>query len=150
MKILGYRNKRLAVVENGDNQIRMKRYSLQGERWSRTNLTWNLRHMDKTTHDNGVEGVDRLDRGPVRRVLTDALHMWAKRTALTFIEAHPDDKTADLQGLKYILHDSNSISANIAHLPYLLQYYLLLNLFQCNSIMVIMMTDIHLMVPDLF
>ena len=93
--ILGYRNKRSATQQAA---VRVKRYSFQGERWSRKNLTWNLRHIEKSSSfDNNH--VETLYRGSVRRVLSHALDMWAKPTELTFTEVHPDDKTADLQGI---------------------------------------------------
>ena len=38
---LGYRNKR---------SIRVKRYNLQGQRWSHTNLTWSLRSLPRDNH----------------------------------------------------------------------------------------------------
>ena len=93
--ITGYRNKRSA----NDIKLRVKRYSFQGERWSRKKLTWNLRHIEKRPSYGNHEQVDSLDRGSVRRVLTHALDMWARRTELVFTEAHPDDETADLQGI---------------------------------------------------
>ena len=38
---LGYRNKR---------SIRVKRYNLQGQRWSHTNLTWSLRSLPRDNY----------------------------------------------------------------------------------------------------
>ena len=97
--IIGYRNKRSLK----EILVRVKRYSLQGERWSRTNLTWNLRHIEDGSDYDMTKLVENLERGSVRRVLSHALEMWAKRTALTFTEVHPDDATADLQGNKSVL-----------------------------------------------
>ena len=76
----------------------MKRYSFQGQRWSRKNLTWNLRHIDKHPSYENSDQAENLHRGSVRRVLSHALDMWARKTELTFTELHPDDETADLQG----------------------------------------------------
>ena len=89
---IGYRNKRSSESVN----VRVKRFTLQGERWSRKNLTWNLRLIGKSSSYN--RNVENLDEGSVRRVLTHALDMWARRTELTFTELHPDDNTADIQG----------------------------------------------------
>lgn len=69
---------------------RRKRYSVQGQRWSRSTLRWNL----KTFNASFVRG---LTRDMVRRVLTNALQVWARHTTLTFIEVGPFDKSADLQ-----------------------------------------------------
>jgi hypothetical protein len=79
----GYRNKR--------SLIRVKRYNLQGERWPRTNLTWNLRRGLKKT------GYGTVTDDVVRRELSHALDMWARETKLTFTELSPDDETADIQ-----------------------------------------------------
>ena len=92
--ISGYRNKRLATR----TEVRIKRYSFQGERWSRNNLTWNLRHMKDEPSDL-ISHIETLDRGTVRQVLSKALDIWAKPTELNFTEVHPDDETADLQGI---------------------------------------------------
>ena len=73
------------------NRRRRKRYSVQGQRWSRSTLRWNL----KTFNASFVRG---LTRDMVRRVLTNALQVWARHTTLTFIEVGPFDKSADLQG----------------------------------------------------
>ena len=83
--------------------VRVKRYSLQGERWSKKILTWNLRHIEEIPGYDNSTHAESLDRGSLRRVLSHALDMWAKQTALTFTEVHPDDKTADLQGTKLLL-----------------------------------------------
>ena len=88
----GYRNKRASEKIH----LRVKRFTLQGERWPRKNLTWNLRLIGKSSSYN--QNVENLDEGSVRRVLTHALDMWARRTELTFTELHPDDNTADIQG----------------------------------------------------
>ena len=80
------------------SEVRIKRYSFQGERWSRNNLTWNLRHMKDESSDHNNH-IDKLDRGTVRQVLSKALDMWARPTELNFTEVHPDDETADLQGI---------------------------------------------------
>ena len=74
----------------------MKRFTLQGERWSRKNLTWNLRLIGQSSSYN--QNVENLDEGSVRRVLTHALDMWARITELTFTELHPEDNTADIKG----------------------------------------------------
>ena len=79
-----------------EEYLRVKRYSFQGERWSRKNLTWSLRKIGKTyQHSNQVTD---LNRDSLRRVLGLALDMWARHTELQFTEAHPDDEAADLQG----------------------------------------------------
>ena len=79
----GYRNRRT---------IRVKRYNLQGQRWSRTSLKWNLRTFPEDTN---------MDKNSVRWVLATALSLWAKQTGLTFTEVGPTDKTSDLQGLQF-------------------------------------------------
>ena len=79
-----------------EEYLRVKRYSFQGERWSRKNLTWNLRKISKT-YQNSYQ-VTGLNRESLRRVLGLALDMWARHTELQFTEAHPDDETADIQG----------------------------------------------------
>jgi len=78
---LGFRNKR--SVSN----LRVKRYNLQGQRWSHTNLTWSIR---------GIPQSVRLARDVVRRELTYALDVWARHTLLTFTETYEDEK-ADIQ-----------------------------------------------------
>ena len=75
---LGFRNKR---------EIRVKRYNLQGQRWSHNNLTWSLR---KTPRDLYVS------RDLIRRELTYALNVWSRHTQLTFTETY-DDEHADIQ-----------------------------------------------------
>ena len=75
---IGFRNKR---------SLRVKRYNLQGQRWSHNNLTWSLRQP----HPSGY-----ISRDSVRRELTHALNVWAHHTLLTFTETHEDDK-ADIQ-----------------------------------------------------
>ena len=75
---IGFRNKR---------SLRVKRYNLQGQRWSHNNLTWSLRRPPQ----NGY-----LSRDIVRRELTYALSVWARHTLLTFTETYEDDK-ADIQ-----------------------------------------------------
>ena len=96
--LLGYRNKRWVAMKR-EGKLRFKRYSFQGERWSRKNLTWNIKHIDKMMpsyhHSNQV--ID-LNMDSLRRVLGRALNMWSRHTQLQFTETHPDDETADLQG----------------------------------------------------
>ena len=75
---LGFRNKR---------SIRVKRYNLQGQRWSHTNLTWSLRRTPRERH---------VTRDMIRRELHYALDVWARHTLLTFTETY-DDETADIQ-----------------------------------------------------
>ena len=91
---LGFRNKRSPK----HNTVRVKRYSLQGERWSRANLTWHLRYLKEEAGNDKNHGFDSLDRGSVRRILSHALDVWARETALNFTEVHPEDKMADLRG----------------------------------------------------
>merc|ERR1719322_959299 len=81
----GYRNKRDA---DGAPLVRVKRYNLQGERWPRNNLTWNLRRGPSHA---------RMSDEVVRRELSHALDMWARETRLTFTELAPDDTSADIQ-----------------------------------------------------
>ena len=95
INLLGYRNKRW-VAGKREEYLRVKRYSFQGERWSRKNLTWSLRKIGKTYQLSNQ--VTELNRESLRRVLGLALDMWARHTELQFTEAHPDDETADLQG----------------------------------------------------
>ena len=75
---IGFRNKR---------SLRVKRYNLQGQRWSHNNLTWSLRQPPQSGY---------ISRDSVRRELTYALNVWAHHTLLTFTETHEDDK-ADIQ-----------------------------------------------------
>merc|ERR1712109_49876 len=63
---LGYRNRR---------SIRVKRYNLQGQRWSHTNLTWSLRSTP----------TNQMSRDVVRRELTYALRLWETHTRLSFL-----------------------------------------------------------------
>ena len=77
---LGFRNRR--SVSN----LRVKRYNLQGQRWSHTNLTWSIR---------GIPQSVRLARDVVRRELTYALDVWARHTHLSFTETY-EDETADI------------------------------------------------------
>jgi len=74
---LGYRNRR---------SIRVKRYNLQGQRWSHTNLTWSLRSTP----------TNQMSRDVVRRELTYALRLWETHTRLSFTETWNDEK-ADIQ-----------------------------------------------------
>merc|ERR1719430_2462939 len=71
---IGFRNKR---------SIRVKRYNLQGQRWSHNNLTWSLRRAP-------VSGY--ISRDVVRREITFALSVWARHTLLTFTETYDDSK----------------------------------------------------------
>ncbi len=82
---VGYRNKRQAPL------IRVKRYNLQGERWPRYNLTWNLKRVPRD---------GRIPSDVIRRELAHALDMWARETKLTFAELAPDDNSADIQVLQ--------------------------------------------------
>ena len=75
----GYRNKRSLGL------TRVKRYNLQGQRWSKTNLTWNIRL-----------GPTRYSYDAVRQEISLALDMWAKETRLTFQEVSPQAR-ADLE-----------------------------------------------------
>lgn len=76
---LGFRNRR---------SLRVKRYNLQGQRWSHNNLTWALRRPPQSGY---------VSRDIVRRELTYALSVWAHHTLLTFTETHQDDSSADIQ-----------------------------------------------------
>ena len=78
---LGYRNRRSI------SSLRVKRYNLQGQRWSHNNLTWSVRGIPQSVY---------LSRDVVRRELTCALDVWARHTLLTFTETYEDDK-ADIQ-----------------------------------------------------
>ncbi|XP_017468393.1 PREDICTED: matrix metalloproteinase-2 isoform X2 [Rhagoletis zephyria] len=64
---------------------RMKRYVLQGPKWDKTDLTWSLVNW---TMDDSPQ---------VRRVLTEALNVWARSSKLTFREVLSDQ--ADIQVL---------------------------------------------------
>ena len=75
---IGFRNKR---------SLRVKRYNLQGQRWSHTNLTWSLRRPPQSGF---------ISRAVVRREITFALSVWARHTLLTFTETY-DDSKADIQ-----------------------------------------------------
>ena len=75
---MGFRNKR---------SIRVKRYNLQGQRWSHSNLTWSLRRTPRSRH---------VTRDMIRRELTYALRVWSRHTQLTFTETY-DDENADIQ-----------------------------------------------------
>jgi len=75
---IGFRNKR---------SLRVKRYNLQGQRWSHNNLTWSLMRPPRSGY---------ISRDIVRRELTYALNVWARHTLLTFTETYEDD-TADIQ-----------------------------------------------------
>ena len=74
---IGFRNRR---------SVRMKRYNLQGQRWSHNDLTWSIRRPPQSGY---------ISRDIVRRELTCALSVWARHTLLTFT-SHDDDK-ADIQ-----------------------------------------------------
>ena len=75
---LGFRNKRA---------IRVKRYNIQGQRWSHSNLTWSLRRLPRNLH---------VTRDVIRRELHYALEVWSRHTQLTFTETY-DDVGADIQ-----------------------------------------------------
>ena len=53
----------------------VKRYSLQGERWSHTNLTWNLKPLPALQNSP-----EYLDKDLIRRELGYALDLWARYT----------------------------------------------------------------------
>ena len=80
----GFRNKRSS--SSSPLSVRVKRYSLQGQRWSHNNLTWSVRSIPDSV---------RLTREEVRRELTYALDVWARHTHLSFTETYEDD-TADI------------------------------------------------------
>ena len=82
----GYRNKRSVSFDEdsafattsfqiGERKVfaRVKRYSLQGERWSHTNLTWNLKPLPPLPNSP-----DFLDKDLIRRELGYALDLWAR------------------------------------------------------------------------
>ncbi len=69
------------VAHPGFRNRRRKRYSLQGQRWSRTNLTWSL---NRAPSRSGLRSDD------VRRELSQALEMWARQSGLTFTEVSRD------------------------------------------------------------
>ena len=64
--------KRPILVEE-DDKARIKRYSLQGERWSHANLTWNLKALPPLP-----VSPDYLDKDLIRRELGYALDLWAR------------------------------------------------------------------------
>ena len=66
--------------------VRVRRYNLQGQRWTHSNLTWSLRGL----------GPAHLTRDIARRELSNALAVWARHTLLTFTETF-DDPAADIQ-----------------------------------------------------
>lgn len=72
---------------------RRKRYSLQGQRWSHTNLTWSLR---RSPQGHAHHHHHRLTRELVRRELSHALQVWAAHTQLSFTELVDSDR-ADIQ-----------------------------------------------------
>ena len=83
----GFRNKRSpSSPSSSPLSVRVRRYSLQGQRWSHSNLTWSVR---------SIPGSVRLSREEVRRELTYALEVWARHTHLSFTETYEDD-TADI------------------------------------------------------
>ena len=61
---------RCGVPDVSQSGYRNKRYNLQGERWSRTNLTWAL--------EKGPEEGGTVTEDVVRRELAHALEMWAR------------------------------------------------------------------------
>lgn len=78
--------KRCGLPDKADDsfQRRFKRYTLQGQTWGYTNLTWSL----QTKYPRG------LDQGRVRYVLSRALDVWAQNSKLTFQEL--DSAEADI------------------------------------------------------
>ncbi|XP_047099078.1 matrix metalloproteinase-2-like isoform X1 [Schistocerca piceifrons] len=64
----------------GRRKHRHKRYSLQGNVWPTTNLTWSLRTMEPRD----------LDPGMVRYQLDRALRIWSDNSRLTFREVNSD------------------------------------------------------------
>jgi len=64
-------------MDNHDNHInsRIKRYTLQGGKWHRTNLTWSIQHWPKN-----------IDPAILREELTRALKLWSDVSQLTFVE----------------------------------------------------------------
>lgn len=73
----GFRNKRA---------IRVKRYNLQGQRWSHHNLTWSILRLPRSGPSSYV----------IRKELAHALSIWARHTQLTFTETYQDSR-ADIQ-----------------------------------------------------
>ena len=81
----GYRNRRSARFDEASpsentsfqnerkSLARVKRYSLQGERWSHTNLTWNLKPLPPLPNSP-----EFLDKDLIRRELGYALDLWAR------------------------------------------------------------------------
>ncbi|XP_040575020.1 matrix metalloproteinase-2 isoform X1 [Lepeophtheirus salmonis] len=79
----GYRNKR--------SLRRVKRVgNIQGERWSTTDITWNLKPLSSKKDSSGIE------EGVIRRELSSALSLWSKDSALNFKEINGNDK-ADIE-----------------------------------------------------
>ncbi len=69
---------RCGVPDVAHEGYRNRRYALQGQRWSRTNLTWSLSSAPPSRGGAG--------RDLVRRELGQALQMWARQSGLSFSE----------------------------------------------------------------
>ncbi|EFX76334.1 hypothetical protein DAPPUDRAFT_226103 [Daphnia pulex] len=61
---------------------RNKRYTVQGQRWHYTNLTWSLR--------KGAKSRD-MDSGQIRYQVHRALNLWQEASRLTFTEVNHED-----------------------------------------------------------
>lgn len=61
---------------------RNKRYTVQGQRWHYTNLTWSLRRGAKSSD---------MENGQIRYQVHRALNLWQSASRLTFTEVNHDD-----------------------------------------------------------
>ncbi|XP_021938956.1 matrix metalloproteinase-2-like isoform X2 [Zootermopsis nevadensis] len=71
---------RCGLPDIASTHFRSKRYTLHGQKWHYTNLTWSLRTMNPRG----------LDPGVVRAELYRALDVWAQNSKLSFREVNDD------------------------------------------------------------
>ncbi|XP_053637983.1 stromelysin-3 [Cherax quadricarinatus] len=67
---------------------RVRRYSLHGKKWEKTELTWTLRTPSRR--------IDRLPEGVIRQQLYAAMKVWERESAITFKEVHKDTPEVDI------------------------------------------------------
>ncbi|XP_071519616.1 stromelysin-3-like [Panulirus ornatus] len=67
---------------------RVRRYSLHGKKWDKTELTWTLRTPSRN--------VDRLSEGTIRQQMSAAMKVWERASVLKFTEVHKNTPKVDI------------------------------------------------------
>nr|XP_045586766.1 matrix metalloproteinase-25-like [Procambarus clarkii] len=77
---------------------RVRRYSLHGNKWEKTDLTWTLRTPSSR--------VQQLPQGVIRQQIYAAMKVWERESTLTFTEVHKDTPDVDIY-IDFLTGDHN-------------------------------------------